>query len=187
MSREYEASALRCPRAVFRVAATVPILIFGRLLSAQESGIPRWLCRQWDDAFLSTFHAGLATSMIVTFVLVVMSGLIVTIFPPAWMARRPWYRALLSAFVVWILGSLLLVPLGNRILSQIYAGVGPRYSQCVTMPFGAQGLFGGAIGKGTAALAQAPLLFSLLGAGCFAAAFLAWFGSRLVARRAASR
>lgn len=128
----------------------------------QSAAATRTQCKQWDDTYLATFHAA--------FWLVLAGSLLFSLLLPALLGRLSWAltsarsRILLITFVI-LLASAFSVAIWPRAFGYgnfIFTGIDPRYVNCETTQFGAEGFFGGLIGKNVAAAAQWITMLILL-------------------------
>lgn len=111
-------------------------------------------CKQWDDAYLATFNIAI---MVLPFV-VILCCIILPLFAGkiTWLLTAPFNRILvitiswLALFFFFVVLWPRLFGFGNFLLS----GTDPRYVNCVSVQFGAEGFFGGLLGRGVAAAGQ---------------------------------
>lgn len=174
------------------VGGVVPLLLVaaGRL-DAQTATTPtKTLCKTWDTAFLGTYNVTLIALLLIP----LAAWFVVTLVPfRGWWRTRPLLRAL------WPTLGLLLLVVGGTVAwpwvfgfdAPWFAGTGSNYMECRQIPFNAQGLFGGRIGAGVAAISQWPLMvcFQLLAVAI--GFFLVWvvcrFSAAIVGARARAR
>jgi hypothetical protein len=134
--------------------------------------ISRTQCKQWDDAFLTIFNWALVTVFIAALVLSLLSGLLGKLI---WSFTSPNIRIVgitLSCLLLMILG----VGLGPWTIGlgrAWFSGIDPRYFDCASMQFGAEGLFAGQLGAGVPAIAQTPAIIVALSAAAILGGILA--------------
>jgi hypothetical protein len=144
---------------------------------------PPYMCRQWDDAFLAAFYSGTVMFTVTAVLIVLLSGLFPSLFPPRWLSRRPWWRMVLTAATISVGASLLLVTTpAYQLGAWAYGGVDPAYRLCSEKPFGAQGLLAGAIGAGQPALSQKASLVFLIVVAVSIGSVVTWVVGRIKAR-----
>lgn len=109
-------------------------------------------CKQWDDAYLATFNiAFLSLPFIIILFCIILPPLFGRLF---WFVTSPYHRILVITlgFFIMFFSFVVLWPkvfgFGN------FFGTDPRYINCEAMQFGAEGLFGGLLGRGVPAVAQ---------------------------------
>jgi len=167
-----------------RVAGSVfvALLVHAGAFAQSLSSPTRTQCKQWDDAYLSTFQTGLTVCAVATLILPFLFGLLVGRL--SWIAAAPRLRIVVVGLVV-----VLLVELGVVALPWMvgfgwlwFSPIETRYFDCIPLQFGAQGLFRGLMGAGVAAVAQWPTLTYLLLLAAAAAGLVAWLISEFVAR-----
>lgn len=142
---------------------------------ANDGTPPPYLCKRWDEAYLLNFNSVWLGALLGTLAIVLFSGPLVKLFPPAWMGRRPGYRAVVTGAFLFIVALVLTVLVPSYFLGRgMYAGVDPAYMRCFATPFGAAGFLDGHVGRGTAAFAQKTTIVGLLALACLIGSLGAW-------------
>lgn len=143
----------------------------------------RTQCKQWDDAFLSVFNIGFVVVLILT--ALSFTGLLGRLGRFWWAATAPRWRIFLVSAFIFVL-AVILIPLGPQVVGLgkwWFSGVDPQYVECKTMRFGAEGLLGGQIGEGVAAIAQPyGMIILYLGAASLGG-IIAWRISDVLSKR----
>lgn len=161
-------------RRCFPILLTV--LIFSLQAAAQTSGRPtNTQCKQWDDAYLLAFNVFFWITLVGSSVFALVVPLALSRM--SWWATEPSWRIVRIAAFFLVL-SILVVVVWPWVAFELlnvspFAGIDPSYTNCSAQPFGAEGLFGGAIGSGVSAYSLSLLMFLVLvsaaGVGCLLA------------------
>ena len=157
------------------------LVVFALPIGAQ--GFPRRTeCLQWDQAYAQTVFLGLGSAALLSAILGLTIGFLFG--RQFWWAASPRARIWIAGGFTFMLAEFFIVvwprvlPLGKL----LYASLDPRYPQCQTMAFGAQGLLGGVIGQGVAAYAQWQAISLLLAGASGIGTVVAWVFSEAIAR-----
>lgn len=130
-------------------------------------------CLQWDRAFLKLFHSSLMGTFLITFILSLLIGLL---FKGFWPFTDPHLRIIwVTVFILFFTSLSFVVCLWmfrEGLIS--FPGVGFKYSNCQEARFGAEGLFGGGIGRETAAIAQWPMMLIFFSLASILGGFLSF-------------
>lgn len=157
-------------------------LLTTNALGQSDASITRTQCKQWDDTFLAIFNWSLFATFLAALVLSLLSGLLGKLI---WLFTAPNIRIIGVTFICLLL-MVLGVGLGPWILglgTAWFSGVDPRYFDCASMQFGAEGLFGGQLGSaGVPAIAQTPMIVGALSAAAILGGILAWIISSTALR-----
>ncbi|MBX3279950.1 MAG: hypothetical protein KF868_18265 [Acidobacteria bacterium] len=163
----------------------IPILLVLLFLSlhatAQSTGQPtNTQCKQWDDAYLLAFNVFFWVTLIGSSVFALFGPLALSSI--SWWATEPSWRILKIAafFLALSLVAVVIWPwVGFELLNvSPFAGIDPSYTNCSAQPFGAEGLFGGAIGSGVSAYSLSLLMALVLVGAAILGCLLAYiFGS----------
>lgn len=149
----------------------------------QSGALPsRTQCKLWDDAFLSVFNWSLWGTLAGACVLSLFAGIVLgKLF---WIFTAPRRRIFIITLIC--LGSvMLLIGFGPWLIGLgrlWFAGIDPRYFDCSTMQFGAEGFFGGLFGSGVPAIAQVPAVVIALCSAAILGGLLAWVLSEVLSR-----
>ena len=148
---------------------------------AQPASPTRTDCKQWDDAFLALFEYALWGTLLVTFFVSLLAGAIGKYF---WLFTAPRMRIIVMTVAVLMM-VILGVALGPWVVGLghlWFGGVDPRYFDCETVAFSGDGLLGGMIGAGVAAIAQWPIMTLALAFAAMMGGLIAWITSELANR-----
>jgi hypothetical protein len=136
------------------------------------ASVSRTQCKVWDDAFLTIFNWALVIVFIAALVLSLLSGLLGRLI---WSFTSPNIRILIVTFSCLLL-MILGVGLGPWTIGlgrAWFSGIDPRYFDCTSTQFGAEGLFAGQLGAGVSAIAQTPAIIVALSAAAILGGILA--------------
>lgn len=146
----------------------------------QTAGAPtRTQCKQWDDAYLRLFEYALWGALAGTFILCMLAGLFGKTF---WWCTAPSLRILVVslACLILIVAGIALGPWVVGLGHWWFSGVDPRYLDCESVQFGAEGFMG--VGAGVAVISQWPIMITALSAAAILGGFTAWGVSALANR-----
>jgi hypothetical protein len=163
------------------VSMLVVLLVQTGAFAQSLSSPTRTQCKQWDDAYLSTFQTGLVVCAVATLVLALLVGLLGRW---SWIAAAPRLRIVMVALLVGLVVEVGIVatPWMVGFGWLWFSAVDTAYFNCIPMRFGAQGILKGLIGPDVAAVAQWPTLIYLLLSAAATAGLAAWLISEFVAR-----
>jgi hypothetical protein len=150
-------------------------------LGQSAASVSRTQCKQWDDAFLTIFNWALAGSLLGACVFSLLSGFLGKFL---WVFTTPRLRIVVVTMVC-LLAAVLGVAFGPWTLGLgggLFSGVDPRYFDCASMQFGAEGLFAGQLGRGVPAIAQTPAMIIALSAAALIGGLAAWLISSAALR-----
>lgn len=150
-------------------------------LGQPRASVSRTQCKQWDDAFLTIFNWALAGALIGACVFSLLSGFLGKFL---WVFTTPRLRIIVVTLTC-LLAVVLGVALGPWTLGLgggLFSGVDPRYFDCASMQFGAEGLFAGQLGSGVPAIAQTPAMIIALSAAALIGGAVAWLISSAALR-----
>lgn len=159
----------------------IVFLLAPMAMGQSGTSISRTQCKVWDDAFLTIFNWALLTVFIATLVLSLLSGLLGRLI---WLFTSPNIRIVVVTFSCLLL-MVLGVGLGPWTIGlglAWFSGIDPRYFDCSSTQFGAEGLFAGQIGAGVSAIAQTPAIIISLSATAILGGILAFLISSTALR-----
>jgi len=157
------------------------LLLATTALGQPKTSVSRTQCKQWDDAFLTIFNWAMAGALIGACVFSLLSGFLGKFL---WVFTTPRFRLVVVTFVC-LLAMVFGVALGPWTLGLgggLFSGVDPRYFDCASMQFGAEGLFAGQLGVGVPAIAQTPAMIIALSAAALIGGLTAWLISSATLR-----
>jgi hypothetical protein len=150
-------------------------------LGQSSTPVSRTQCKQWDDTYLTIFNWALVGAFIASCIISLLSGFIGKLF---WLFTSPNIR-----IIVVTVGCLLLIVLGVGLGPWTlglgrgwFSGIDPRYFDCASVQFGAEGLFEGQLGAGVPAIAQTPAIVIALSAAAVLGGLIAWLLSSTALR-----
>jgi hypothetical protein len=165
----------------FTVLLPLIFLLATVVMGQPKDTVSRTQCKQWDDAFLTVFNWALVGAFIGSFLLSLLSGLLGKLF---WLFSSPNIRIIIVTLSC-LLFMVLVVGLGPWTVGfgrGWFTGIDPRYFDCASMQFGAEGLFAGQWGAGVPAIAQTPAIVIALSAAAVLGGIVAWLVSTTAVR-----
>jgi hypothetical protein len=151
------------------------------VLGQAPAGPTRTQCKQWDDAYLSMLNLALLGTLLGSCVLSLSAGVLGKF---SWFFTAPRRRIIVvtAACLILVVTAVALGPWVVGLGRAWFSGVDPRYFDCASVQFGAEGLMLGWVGGGVPVIAQIPNLIIALCAAAFLGGSAALLISEVVNR-----
>lgn len=150
------------------------------VLQSGQSKANFFNCSTWDTHYIDTFETGLIITVLVVFLLVVVTP--TGLGKRYWVLTRRWLRTIFLGLTGGIVMAAIYIGVPQVTLGVLpYESVSPQYLQCGS-DFEPDGFLNGLIGAGTKAINQIPLMILLISLATVIGVLLAIITGSLVKR-----